>query len=881
MRKAAARAAIIWTLLVSAFGAPVVAEPPPDGASGLNKKVLVVPIVHQNPPCPIDPDQTGPCEWVAAGFPATPRHSAAEYQTIFNTQINDYYLKATHGKTSFQFEVVDSHSGNGWFIAPHNINEYIASGSNTVGVSLGQDAMALADQQYNLNEWSRIVVLHNFPRRGGFISSIQYNGQNWPIVFMLEGGNDAELVALMSHELAHTLGLPDLYGVIGFTCAGTAGCDSPSNLGPWDIMAEDPPLTHFSGYSKVEAGWIPKLYPNVKDLQLDQLLPFSNNYTLRNLAEPGENILRLDFYSVTPLFYGYYVECRTAKPGFGDENIPEEGVLVTLVDEGWPSFSLCQRHASAYATSNAPNDICDAALQPGESFFSSRIQGLTVTNTGMDQDECTVQVSWNGGGSSFDPAIFGAQQFDSPDIWIDSPVNGWGNYGPGFQAIDADNAPIGPGDPLWSGQTHRIYYRIRNLGNSNAQNVTVEVGVSQPITIGLICAVPNPAQVVGSKTYAVIPPSSQSGPIVDYIEWTPSTTQPARFEVHILSTPGEITQANNRARDSVKFYFPPCDDPGNCLVGAFGPDVLFENDCPEIGRIRALPLLVADELPIGWDVLVNPLESLILPGATVDFQIELTPPVPPQGGGESSQSRGAAVSSFTVPIEFQQTFGDSLTGEGGHIFEYADGINLLSFFLPEGTISCSATPDSLEVGQTVDVVGAVTPQLSSSPVALDYLAPSGQSSLRLVQTDASASYADSFVPDEAGDWTVQALWAAEDSHRGAQSSLCAFNAVLGCVPPFEVSIDSVALSPDGSRSAVLNISDPNPFGQASGYNVFRSNTASAAQSEWDQLAIDVGDEDASAPGIQWTDRSGDVSATGIWYYEVAAYNASCDGQGPW
>jgi M6 family metalloprotease-like protein len=880
MRKAF-RAAITCALLVSVFDAPAVADPPPDGASGLGKKVLVIPIMHQDPPCPMDPDPTGPCQWVAAGFPATPRHSAAAYETILNTQVNDYYLKATHGHTSFQFEVVDSQSGNGWFIAPHNINEYITSGSNTVGVSLGQDAMALADQQYNLSEWSRIVVLHNFPRRGGFVSSIDYNNQSWPIVFMLEGANDAELVGLMSHELGHTLGLPDLYGLIGINCGATAGCPAPGNLGPWGMMAEDQAFTQFSGYSKVESGWIPKLSPNVRDFQLDQLLPFSNNYTLRNLAEPGENLLRLDFYTVTPLFYGYYVECRTAKPGFGDENIPEEGVLVTLVDEGWPSFSLCQRPVSAYATSNAPNDICDAALQPGESFFSSRLAGVTVTNTGMNQDECTVQVSWSGGGSSFDPAIFGAQQFDSPDIWIDSPVNGWGVYGPGNQGLDVDNAPIGPGDPLWSGQTHRIYYRVRNLGTSSAQNVTVEVGVSQPITVGLFCARPNPAQIVGSKTYSVIPPSSQSGPIVDYIEWTPLSPQPARFEVHVLSTPGEITQANNSARDSVKFYFPDCEDPNNCIGEAFGPSVVVENDCPKIGRIRALPKLVADELPIGWDVLVNPLESLILPGATVDFQIELTPPVSPIGGGEPSQSRGVTGSFFTVPVEFQQTFGDSLTGEGGHLFEYADGINLMSFFLPAGTINCSAVPDVLEVGQTVDVVGIVMPQVSSSPVALEYLAPSGQSSLRLVQTDASAGYTDRFVPNEAGDWTVQALWAAEDSHRGAQSLPCAFTAELGCVPPFEVSIDTVSISADGSGSPVLNIDDPNPFGQASGYNVFRSATAGSAQSDWEQLATDVGDEDATTPGIQWTDRTGDVSATGVWYYEVAAYNAPCGGQGPW
>lgn len=885
--------AVITMFLAPFIAWPVAAHggPPADGASGLSKKVLVIPFVHQQPYCPIDPDTSGPCEWLDKGSPAPPRHTPLVYGAIFNAQVNDYYLKATHGKTSFQFEVAADPLGSTWFTAPHNINEYIASGSNTVGVSLGQDAMAIADQYYNLDDWSRIVVMHNFPRRGGFARSIEYGGKSWPIVFVLEDASDAELVTLLSHELGHTLGLPDIYGVPGIECGGSAGCNTPSNFGTWGLMADDRAFTHFSGYSKVETGWVPNNSPNVVNLNLHQLLPFSNNYTLRNLAEAGPNLLRIRITG-SPSFYGYYVECRTEKAGLGDENIPEEGVLVTLVDDGSPSTAYCQRHASLLAVSNVPNDICDAAMPPGETFFSSRIGGLSVTPTGMNDDECTVQVTWNGGGGSIDPAILGAEQFDSPDIWVDSPTNGWGKYGPLFQAIDADGAPIGPGDPARPGHTNRIYFRVWNFGTSDAHNVTVEVGVSQPLTVGLFCQVANPAQVIGSKTIPVLPPSATAGPVVDYVEWVSPTGQPARIEVHVVSTSGEITQANNRARDAVEVYFPPCTDPNNCPVSAaYGPTLTATSEyCFKIGRVRAV--VDGPNLPFGWDVQINPQEGLIQPGGSLDFQIDILPPDGGAGGGSAASPAGAAATSVVpdgagdpfvvIPIEFQQTFGDSLTGEGGHTFDFVDGIDLIHYFLPLATVDCSAAPDSVEVGEPVDVSGSANPPIPASPLALEYTTPGGASFLRVVQTNAAGGYDDTFMPDEPGDWTVRALWAAEESHGNADSAFCPFTVTAPCAAPGQaVSIAGVGLSPDGSNSPVLHLIDSNPAWQVTGYNIYRINDASAARADWSLMAIDAADEDATTSGVQWTDWSGDESPTGIWFYRVAAYNAPCGGEGPW
>jgi hypothetical protein len=38
--------------------------------------------------------------------------------------------------------------------------------------------------------------------------------------------------------------------------------------------------------------------------------------------------------------------------------------------------------------------------------------------------------------------------------------------------------------------------------------------------------------------------------------------------------------------------------------------------------------------------------------------------------------------------------------------------------------------------------------------------------------------------------------------------------------------------------------------------------------------------DQGTPNKQWVDSSGDVSPSGIWYYQVTAVNTRCPAEGP-
>jgi hypothetical protein len=88
------------------------------------------------------------------------------------------------------------------------------------------------------------------------------------------------------------------------------------------------------------------------------------------------------------------------------------------------------------------------------------------------------------------------------------------------------------------------------------------------------------------------------------------------------------------------------------------------------------------------------------------------------------------------------------------------------------------------------------------------------------------------------------------------------------------------LSTDGNDYAILDFQDPNQPVQVTGYNIYRSSDAGLAPGLWPLLASDVADMDEATPNQQWVDQSNDVSPSGVWFYEIAAYNSVCDAEGP-
>ncbi len=105
--------------------------------------------------------------------------------------------------------------------------------------------------------------------------------------------------------------------------------------------------------------------------------------------------------------------------------------------------------------------------------------------------------------------------------------------------------------------------------------------------------------------------------------------------------------------------------------------------------------------------------------------------------------------------------------------------------------------------------------------------------------------------------------------------------IHSCWAPDEpVYIRSITRTTDGNGYPILNFQDPNQPGQITGYDIRRSSTAAPPPSSWPVIATDVVDMDAATPDKQWVDTSGDVSPTGMWFYQVTGYNRSCPAEGP-
>jgi hypothetical protein len=87
----------------------------------------------------------------------------------------------------------------------------------------------------------------------------------------------------------------------------------------------------------------------------------------------------------------------------------------------------------------------------------------------------------------------------------------------------------------------------------------------------------------------------------------------------------------------------------------------------------------------------------------------------------------------------------------------------------------------------------------------------------------------------------------------------------------------VTLSTDGNDYSILHFMDFNQPDQVTGYNVYRSSDPAPPPATWPLVASDIIDGDEGTANKQWVDTSGDISPTGIWYYQVTAYNHHCPG----
>jgi len=89
--------------------------------------------------------------------------------------------------------------------------------------------------------------------------------------------------------------------------------------------------------------------------------------------------------------------------------------------------------------------------------------------------------------------------------------------------------------------------------------------------------------------------------------------------------------------------------------------------------------------------------------------------------------------------------------------------------LPSSTITCEISSSEITFGESISVLGSVSPPRTGAEVTLTYTRPNGSSLTRTTTMDKYGLYNDTFTPDTVGVWTVKASWMGDEQYAGSES----------------------------------------------------------------------------------------------------------------
>jgi M6 family metalloprotease-like protein len=223
----------------------------------------------------------------------------------------------------------------------------------------------------------------------------QYNVQSRDFVLAQSSGG----VAVLCHELYHSLGAPDLYHYSHIP---------PDPIGPWDLMAApaNPPV-HMSAYMKYRySGWITSI----------PTITVPGKYVLSSLRSIGNNCYKIQ----SPFSTEYFLIEYRRKIGTFEGSLPGEGVLVYRVNgtrvaansTGPPDEIYLYRpggtltvdgviDSAAYNGNSGRKSLTDITAPP--SFLSTgAFGGLSLIDVGLLGDSVSITI-----GTKLMPLVIG------------------------------------------------------------------------------------------------------------------------------------------------------------------------------------------------------------------------------------------------------------------------------------------------------------------------------------------------------------------------------------------------------------------------------------------------------------------------------------------
>jgi len=274
------------------------------------------------------------------------RHSSPK-ESIRNSilrTVSQYYSEVSYNATWVVGEVTD------WIMMPSLFRSYGNMGhaaSWDQREKLVRDVVSVADKGVDFRKYMQVVIVVPV---GASLVSYSLTQRLIPTddgTFLTQVTVQSEdrAASVFAHELGHTLGLRDMYDHDLAAKLGSSD-DGAIYMGVWDLMSMAlSDWRHFSSYNKITLGWISS----------DRVRTVSVNKTGTAIVDPIElpsnNIQTIKVQLGGPRYY--LVEVRQ-KIGF-DKTLPDEGVLVTLIDDSVKGDGFA-RVVDAKPTTNTLND---------------------------------------------------------------------------------------------------------------------------------------------------------------------------------------------------------------------------------------------------------------------------------------------------------------------------------------------------------------------------------------------------------------------------------------------------------------------------------------------------------------------------------------------
>jgi hypothetical protein len=559
----------------------------------------------------------------------------------------------------------------------------------------------------------------------------------------------ANSLARFTHGLLHHFGLLDLYAHDGVTFPRPY-------VDEWDNMGGIYNNVHPLIWSKQRANWltahgdtitfIPRPGAGGSYTGANPIPIFYNTSTAANrkaiaigLTAGRAQLADEDVF--------YFIEARDQSATPYDSGLPGSGVLVYFVNELIPQGEgpviLRDRNLVTAALNDAFFRVGDSVTIPGA--------GITLTvQAGSGGAPFAIQVQYAPPVTDYNVSItrgdtINGQFFHyfSPDIWVDSPKNGF-NLGGGPPSHDQREHPV-------AGVVNRIYARVHNAGPGTAFDFDVRFRISEPHhTVG---GEPDFDKFVGIKHIASLPP----GQTDVFAPWTPVSGGAVHscVKVDLINLVGiDTNEHDNWAQENLDVVTSVTASPFQPVTSNFNLTNPYDHD--------ALFYFRVDNAPSDWSVELNPRKIRLAPGTRFVGEVTIAPP-----------EDARVCSNEFVQVTSWTPRGDTLINVGGEIVQI-DLRRSTTIDLKTNTERCDGrdweeiAQERVRQGRKPDIevirqrcgriraVGCLDPPQAGVEVILRYVDPLGNVTFHTVITDANGCFEDFIASVASGTWQVAA-----------------------------------------------------------------------------------------------------------------------------